>query len=1839
MSAKPEPRRMAAILIACALPLLLVGVSVVGLRASPAQALSVHTSDELEAPAKVTALDSGPSVAPSAPCPGGPTIDGILLDECVVHNLTVAGDAKTITVWYTKNPVTTTRAGVGRDLEHWINTDAQAQQVADWAEDAWQRYHVVFGRHPWHCTDNMNFRLEDGAGDWSGVARWNSSDCNIGIHARMVRNGGGQGTVYHEVQHFVQRSYNSGCFGEVGPAYPANSEYIEGYADLGEDSVDATLDATGYGNSVAGYNPLTSFFDKGYNDVYSKYYVEQVGSQWTPADPHHHFDAVREHYEECDVQDTLYVLDTLIPSLTGGVLTQETLFLNFFAANWAKDWADAATQPTLVYTDDDGNPYGTISLAQNVALSTGSQSWTGETTPDDWAGRYYQVRPQAGCEYITISVDGAAGARLGINLMAADTTAPTSVSRAGWIGEDFSRTFAAAGVHDRVVAVVNAFANTGSYDVSFTCVAPAIEIMEPDPRPNHVLVGDPTSPIAFLTRFQVTSGGTPVLGLPEASFSADAEGDAATFVAGSFQEVGEEYWATMIPPTKAAGTTFVDFRVCLDTTICATHTDALLYVDPGNSDFALLFDASGSMKKEDVPGEGTRYENARKAATVLADLLRTGDRIAVMDFGARNVPVDCGIPYGDGNCPLHIVTHLARTDVTGAGTIGAVKTAISGVSYREEWTPIGGGLREAKNVMQAAPYSINPKIIVLLSDGEENVNPLYNAVRTELIASGVIIDTIGLSGEAPQPLLAQIAADTGGIYRFVPTTGGTAARLRTEQLNELRERGVSDELVSSLAAGFLPGPLALDNVYDYFDTKNQGATRLFHSSYTSVADNTWNERSMYVDGSVNTLRLVVAGKQEDNDVPGYCSGYHRSVEVLPPFTSQRQWIPVSPPVYSTSPPPPPPPPSWDIRNSLFDDVVIIPNPEEGLWRVRAKYYWQICASGQVDEQATANAVAARESDFIINGSVQSDYRLQGRFLAPIVGNQGKPGDRVPIVATLLSRAGTVPGATVLAAIERPDRTDIVWLWDNGESSDGMADDGIYGTHYSLTDVGGTYNVRLLAYWNDATSGEQVTREWLGAFWIQEPAADDEDKDGMPGAWEKRCNLDPDRNDAEGDPDRDDLINIDEFHRGTSPCDPDTDDGGERDGSEVAGGRNPLYAPDDLCNRLGHVTLEALNERVAIRWPRPQEFTDMMLYVSEVPGQLGEGRSIGADGSHVLSDLANDQRYYLTLAGMYEEARCVYTEPGVVIPRLDPDPPFGSILINGGAPTTISPHVMLDLGATDDPLPGPVSPSSAPMRSALALAHNAISGATEMKISNDASLADASWEPIVYEKPWVLGDAPTPLRRVFAQYRDAAGNESFIVYDDITLLTGLYLAPELSTVPVSGTVTVDLRIDNIQDLYAAQVELTFDPALIEVVDASDFDPGIQIEEGDFPIPDDVVRNQANNTNGTIEYAVSLRGVKPGVSGGGVLARITFHGLTEGVSPVDFTRSILSDPQSLPIDHVTQNGEVIVRSATGIVSGKVILERRTSNAGATVCVDSLCANTTADGSYIIPDIPPGPYTATASRMSYLRSWKPVEVPLGLLALPDVILLGGDVNQDDHIHLPDANHIGWLWLTTPSDADWDQRADITDDGNVNILDTVAVQFNWNETAPGPWGTTAGRQRAAPSRAQASSLDLATQVVFSPAQAAISGVGETVEVEVYVQDVSDLYSAWFTLSFDPSVVQVRDADPRPSKPGVQLRPGEFLDPFNQFVLINEADNTAGTAEFAVTQLRPAVAQSGSGVLATVIFEGAAEGSSTVQFTGLQLLDASRPEPLEISTGTQDGQVTVGAQSTIYLPVALKGS
>lgn len=152
-------------------------------------------------------------------------------------------------------------------------------------------------------------------------------------------------------------------------------------------------------------------------------------------------------------------------------------------------------------------------------------------------------------------------------------------------------------------------------------------------------------------------------------------------------------------------------------------------------------------------------------------------------------------------------------------------------------------------------------------------------------------------------------------------------------------------------------------------------------------------------------------------------------------------------------------------------------------------------------------------------------------------------------------------------------------------------------------------------------------------------------------------------------------------------------------------------------------------------------------------------------------------------------------------------------------------------------------------------------------------------------------------------------------------TTILIQPSSSNVNVGSTVTVDIRIENVLDgddgLYGVDVRLSFDHTLLEVQDA-DSNPanGIQIQEGSFPAPDYVVKNEADNGAGTIWYAVSQQNPTGPVSGSGVAASVTFKGLAIGTSSVTFTYQKIVKKNGEQISATTQDGQITVAPPTAI-----------------------------------------------------------------------------------------------------------------------------------------------------------------------------------------------------------------------------------------------------------------------------------------------------------------------------------
>jgi LysM repeat protein len=146
------------------------------------------------------------------------------------------------------------------------------------------------------------------------------------------------------------------------------------------------------------------------------------------------------------------------------------------------------------------------------------------------------------------------------------------------------------------------------------------------------------------------------------------------------------------------------------------------------------------------------------------------------------------------------------------------------------------------------------------------------------------------------------------------------------------------------------------------------------------------------------------------------------------------------------------------------------------------------------------------------------------------------------------------------------------------------------------------------------------------------------------------------------------------------------------------------------------------------------------------------------------------------------------------------------------------------------------------------------------------------------------------------------------------LVTIFLAPGNATIAAGETVNVDIRIQDADNLFGADVRLKFDPDIIEVVDANTLIPGIQITSGDFPDFSEgkgfVAQNTVDADEGSIGYAMSLLSPAEPVSGSGRLASITFRGQSSGTTDISFTTVLLSNTKANQIPSERIGGSITV-----------------------------------------------------------------------------------------------------------------------------------------------------------------------------------------------------------------------------------------------------------------------------------------------------------------------------------------
>jgi LysM repeat protein len=144
-------------------------------------------------------------------------------------------------------------------------------------------------------------------------------------------------------------------------------------------------------------------------------------------------------------------------------------------------------------------------------------------------------------------------------------------------------------------------------------------------------------------------------------------------------------------------------------------------------------------------------------------------------------------------------------------------------------------------------------------------------------------------------------------------------------------------------------------------------------------------------------------------------------------------------------------------------------------------------------------------------------------------------------------------------------------------------------------------------------------------------------------------------------------------------------------------------------------------------------------------------------------------------------------------------------------------------------------------------------------------------------------------------------------------TVVLVNPPSQSVDVDQTVTVEIKVESVTDLYGVDVRLTFDAAKLEAQDADgNAANGVQVAPGSFldPAQGFLAQNVVDNSTGQVQYVFALMAPATAQSGTGVLASITFKAKAQGNALITLDSVTLSSDQAQPIAKTLVNGSVTV-----------------------------------------------------------------------------------------------------------------------------------------------------------------------------------------------------------------------------------------------------------------------------------------------------------------------------------------
>jgi hypothetical protein len=166
------------------------------------------------------------------------------------------------------------------------------------------------------------------------------------------------------------------------------------------------------------------------------------------------------------------------------------------------------------------------------------------------------------------------------------------------------------------------------------------------------------------------------------------------------------------------------------------------------------------------------------------------------------------------------------------------------------------------------------------------------------------------------------------------------------------------------------------------------------------------------------------------------------------------------------------------------------------------------------------------------------------------------------------------------------------------------------------------------------------------------------------------------------------------------------------------------------------------------------------------------------------------------------------------------------------------------------------------------------------------------------------DAPQPTTPVAVTPTETPVEEGESTQIAVVAMVGV---PE--AVGVGETFEVEVSASGVADLYGAEVHLTFDPSLLEVVDDRG-NVAARVADGDLLVVRFTAQNAVDHAQGRVDYAVSQMPPSKGVTGYGALVRVRFRAKAAGAADISLDEVLLASSLGEAIPWAGDGTRVVV-----------------------------------------------------------------------------------------------------------------------------------------------------------------------------------------------------------------------------------------------------------------------------------------------------------------------------------------